>query len=101
MASMAREAWTDERLDDLNAKVDRLDQRMEGGFAEMREEFRAVRGEMRDEFRSLRGEIGAEFHGVRGEIAAMNRSFQQLTWGLIGAILVGFLSTAAAIVTQL
>lgn len=34
-----REAWTDERLDDLNRRVD-------GGFTEMRTEFRAVRREM-------------------------------------------------------
>lgn len=33
------ERWTDERLDDLNKKVD-------DGFAEMRMEFRAVRTEM-------------------------------------------------------
>ena len=38
---MAREAWTDERLDDLNARVER-------GFGE-------VKGEIRD----LRVEIGA------------------------------------------
>jgi hypothetical protein len=46
MAVMAREAWTDERLDDLNARVAGIDRRMEAGFAEVREEFRAVRGEM-------------------------------------------------------
>jgi hypothetical protein len=90
MASMARDAWTDERLDDLKGKVERLDQRMETGFAEVREEFRAVRAEMK-----------SEFQAVRGEIAELNRSFRQLTWGLIGAMLVGFLSTTAAILTQL
>jgi tetrahydromethanopterin S-methyltransferase subunit B len=71
MAVMAREAWTDERLDDLNKKVDNLDHRMEAGFAEMREEFRAVRGEL-----------------------------SRLTYGLIGTMLVGFLGTITAIVTQ-
>jgi hypothetical protein len=94
MASMAREAWTDERLDDLKGSVD-------AGFSEMRQEFRSVRSEMREEFRGVRGEMREEFQGVRGEIAAMNRSFQQLTWGLIGAMLVGFLGTTAAIITQL
>ena len=38
-----RERWTDDRLDDLNGKVDAL--RME-----MKTEFTAVRGEMRDRF---------------------------------------------------
>ena len=90
MATVVRDAWTDERLDDLNKRVD-------GGFGEMRQEFRSIREEMRDEFRAVRGEI----QGVRNEVASLSRSFQQLTWGLIGAILVGFLSTAAAIISQL
>ncbi|MBS1879257.1 MAG: hypothetical protein JST31_07075, partial [Actinobacteria bacterium] len=109
------DTWTDERLDDLNRKVDQ-------GFADTRTEFRALRQDMRDEFTNVRGEIGsvrgelsgeigsvrneiggvrAEIGEVRSELAAMNRTFLQLAWGLIGAILVGFLSTAAAIVTQL
>lgn len=46
MAVMAREAWTDERLDDLNRRVGDLDRRTETGFGEMRMEFRAVRGEI-------------------------------------------------------
>ena len=36
---LMRERWTDERLDDLNKKVD-------DGFAETRAEFRAVRAEI-------------------------------------------------------
>lgn len=71
MAVMAREVWTDERLDDLNVRVDRLEQRMDAGFAEMRGEFRALRADI-----------------------------QHLTYGLIGTMLVGFLGTIAAIVTQ-
>lgn len=90
MAVMARETWTDERLDDLNKKVD-------DGFKEMRTEFRAVRSEMQNEFQGLRGEI----QGVRDEVAAMNRNLMQLTWGLIGTMLVGFLGTIVAIATQM
>lgn len=41
MTVMAREAWTDERLDDLNKRVDRLEVRMNAGFEEMRREFAA------------------------------------------------------------
>ena len=54
MAVMAREVWTDERLDDLNARVGRLENRMDSGFAEMRQEFVAVRAEMKQEFRAIR-----------------------------------------------
>jgi len=89
MAVMAREEWTDQRLDDLNKRVEDIDQRMETGFAEMREEFRAMRGEMQSEFQATRAEIGA-----------VSRHLMQLTWGLIGTMLVGFLGTIAALVTQ-
>ncbi len=83
MAVMAREAWTDNRLDDLNKKVDE-------GFKEMREEFRAMRAETKGELQAIRAEIGA-----------LNRTVAQLAYGLIGALLVGFLGTIVAIVTQI
>ena len=41
-----REKWTDERLDDLNAKVDR-------GFDELRTEMRSMRAEMNARFDAL------------------------------------------------
>lgn len=44
---MAREAWTDERLDDLT-------KRMDTGFKEVKGEIKEVKGEIRD----LRLEIG-------------------------------------------
>jgi predicted nuclease with TOPRIM domain len=82
MAVVARETWTDERLDDLrenvnqrfdevDKKIDNLDRRTEAGFAEVREEFRALRTEL-----------------------------SHLTYGLIGTMLVGFLGTIVALVTQ-
>lgn len=94
MAVMAREAWTDERLDDLNKKVD-------DGFKEMRTEFRTVRAQMKGEFQAVRGEMASGFQGVRDEIATLNRNLMQLTWGLIGTMLVGFLGTIVAIATQM
>lgn len=78
MAVMARETWTDDRLDDLKQRTDE-------GFREMREEFRAVR---------------EEIQGVRSEVAAMNRNLIQLTYSLIGTMLVGFLGVIATIITQ-
>jgi hypothetical protein len=62
-----REKWTDERLDDLNHKVDE-------GFRDMHEEFRAVRGEM----------------------SAMNRNFMSL----FALTLVGFSGTIAAVLAH-
>ena len=63
MAVMAREGWTDERLDDLNQKVD-------AGFKETKLEFRAVRAEMKAEFQAVRAEMKAEFKSVREEMKA-------------------------------
>jgi hypothetical protein len=83
MAVMAREEWTDRRLDDFRDNVDKrfdaLDKRVDDGFKDMREELRAV----------------------RGEISALNRHLMQLTWGLIGTMLVGFLGTIVAVATQM
>jgi hypothetical protein len=82
MAVMAREEWTDARLDDfkenvnqrfdeVDKRIDNLDRRMEAGFAEMRGEFRALKTEL-----------------------------SHLTYGLIGTLFVGFLGTIVALVTQ-
>ncbi len=78
-----RDAWTDERLDDLNHRVDE-------GFKEMREEFRAIRLESK-----------TEFAAVRSEMAAMNRTMLQIVVGGFGVMLVGFAGTIATILTQI
>ena len=45
---MPREKWTDERLDDLNKKVD-------NGFAEVKADLREIRGEIKELNRALYG----------------------------------------------
>jgi hypothetical protein len=78
MAVMAREAWTDERLDDLNVRVESIDRRMEAGFKEMREEFRAVRMEM----------------------AAQTAMLNQTIYRLFGGMIVTWIVGVVAILTQ-
>ena len=70
-----RETWTDERLDDLNHRVD-------DGFKEMRAEFRALRSEMSTQF------------------AAQQRMMIQLFGGMFATMLVGFLGTIAAVISH-
>jgi hypothetical protein len=82
MAVMAKEAWTDERLDDLNQRVDE-------GFKETREEFRAVRSEMKSEFQAVRAEIGA-----------LHRMTFQLFAGMILTLVFGFGGMIVALITQ-
>jgi hypothetical protein len=67
MAVMAREAWTDERLDDLK-------EQMNNGFGE-------VKGEIR--------ELRVEINSIRTEI---NHRFEKLNYTLIAA-LVGLVAT--------
>ena len=77
MAVMAREEWTDKRLDDLNKKVD-------DGFKEMRTEFRALRSEMTE---------------IRSELGALNRTIHQFLFAVVGTIFLGFMGTIAALIT--
>jgi hypothetical protein len=67
MAVMAREAWTDERLDDLKEHMDE-------GFREVKAELRATRIELKDDIKEL------------------NRRFDRLNFTLIAG-LVGLLAT--------
>ncbi|HET9152819.1 MAG TPA: hypothetical protein VFN85_01735 [Solirubrobacterales bacterium] len=71
-----REKWTDERLDDLNAKVDK-------GFAE-------TKAEMREGF----ARVDADIRELRSEINGLNSRFDALN----GRLLAGFFVVLAAIV---
>jgi hypothetical protein len=79
MAVMAREAWTDERLDDLARRMDR-------GFEE-------VKGEVRD----LRTEMNARFAAVDARFDAMQRTmiigFVTLIGSVVASVLGGILLT--------
>ncbi len=110
MAVMERPNWTDERLDDLNGKVD-------GGFGEMRTEFRSVRTDMREELAALRTDMREELAAVRtdmredlagvrkdmravqAEIGALNRTIHQFMFAMVGTVFLGFTGTIAALIT--
>jgi hypothetical protein len=98
MPTMVREAWTDERLDDLKDHMDE-------GFREVRADLRCLRNEVggvRGEIGGLRGEIGEireEVGELRGEMkagfAAITRTLQ-IGFGLMGTFfvaLVGLIGT--------
>ena len=77
--TMPREQWTDERLDDLNAKVDR-------GFAdtkaEMREGFAETKAEMREGF----ARVNEDIRELRGEIHALDRNLIAGLFVIVAAI---------------
>jgi hypothetical protein len=101
---MARESWTDERLDDLTHRVDQGFNKNEREFQavrlEMRTEFAAVRQEMRTEFAGVRQEIGGvrgEIGGVRGEIGGLRGDLLALHRMLIRIAVGGFIIFTAGI----
>ncbi|MGN6275057.1 MAG: hypothetical protein ACTHNP_03885 [Solirubrobacterales bacterium] len=77
MAVMAREAWTDNRLDDLNERVGRFEGRVDVGFGEMRREFRSVRTEM------------------AAQAEMLNRTMYRLFGGMLVAWVVGVIAIIA------
>lgn len=108
---MERKPETDKRQGDLSLRVESIDRRMETGFAEMREEFRVVRGEMKGEsqadrqevatgFASVRTEIKSEFQAVRAEMAAHVANLNQTMYRLFGGLIVAWVVGVIAIIAQ-
>ena len=79
MAVMAREKWTDERLDDLAERVDR-------GFAEVKGEVRDLRAEMNQRFDSLTGETNSRFDAMQ---RTMVIGFASIVASVVGAVVAG------------
>lgn len=79
MAVMAREKWTDERLDDLAGRVDR-------GFAEVKGEVRDLRAEMNQRFDSLQGETNSRFDSMQ---RTMVIGFASIVASVVGAVIAG------------
>ena len=61
-----REAWTDERLDDLNERVTELGRRMDDGFNRIHEDIRSLDAKMD-------AKIDAKVDGLRLETKANSR----------------------------
>jgi hypothetical protein len=83
--TMPREKWTDERLDDLNKKVD-------DGFADTKAEMRAGFLRVDGQIKELRREMNARFDSVDNRFDSMKTSidarFDALNRNLIGGLVV-------------
>jgi hypothetical protein len=84
MATAMRDAWTDERLDDLNHRVDE-------GFRRLDADIRALRGEMSQ----LRGEMNERFDRVDRRFESLQRTLI-LSFGGIVAALIGLIASIVA-----
>jgi uncharacterized coiled-coil DUF342 family protein len=84
MATMAREAWTDERLDDLKTSMHREFGQVQRQFDQVQRQFDQVHQDIRD----LRGEV----NGLRETMNARFDSLQRtlaLGYGSIIATVIG------------
>lgn len=74
-----RSNWTDERLDDLNTRVDqgfnRVEAQIRGVRVAMRNEFASVRQDMKDEFASVRQEMKEGFALMEKRFERMEKRF--------------------------
>lgn len=78
-----REAWTDERLDDLS-------QRVSQGFSDVRAEISDVRSEVR----SLRADMNERLSEANERIDSLNRTLLQCFLGLTTLMVTGFIGIA-------
>jgi len=90
MAVMAREAWTDERLDDLTKRVDE-------GFAEVKGEIRQLRTAMDANASELRKETRTDFDSVHARLDSMQRTIiiclATLSSGIIASVAAAVLAS--------
>jgi hypothetical protein len=93
MQTMAREAWTDERLDDLAKGVGEV----RAEVRELRTEMGHVReelGELRAEIKGLRETTDARFDAVDKRFDDVMRTMQ-IGFGLIGVVLAALVGMVA------
>lgn len=89
-----RDAWTDERLDDLNGKVDE-------GFNRVNADLRASRTATKTEILELRSEMNERFDRVDRRFEGIDHRFDSMQRTLVisfGGITAGLLGVIASIV---
>jgi uncharacterized coiled-coil DUF342 family protein len=108
-----REKWTDERLDDMNARMgegfDRIDKdirEVRSEVAGLRDDLSAavtgVRGDLSDVRNDLRKELNDEVTGLRVEMSdrfeATHRLIVQVGAGLFGTMAMGFVGMVLTLI---
>jgi hypothetical protein len=104
MAVMARETWTDERLDDLKGQMierfDQVDADIDRRFAQVDQRFGRVETQMKEGFARIDKEVGelrGEMKEMRGDIKATQRLMVQGFIGICTLMGTGFAITVTGI----
>lgn len=79
-----REKWTDERLDDMSARVSEGFGRLDSDLRDLRSDLNGLRSDMRSEFGAVRAEMSSRFE-------ATQRLIIQVGAGMFGTMAVGFI----------
>jgi len=87
-----REKWTDERLDDLNAKVDRGFDRLDTDMRGLRGEMQALRAEMNARFDEMNARFDEMSSRIDRRLDAMNRN---MFW-FVGALAIAIVASNLA-----
>lgn len=96
MEALARQSWTDDRLDDRFDRLEaEMDQRFKRVEAEMKAAFRseiaASSTELRREIREGNAELRSEIATLSSQFAALNQTLIRVAFSLVIALAVGVL----------
>ena len=91
-----RDKWTDERLDDLNAKVDRGFERIDGEIADLRAEMNARFDQMNARFEQMDARFEQMNARMDQRFDALGQRFESLyrtLLGFVGALIIALLAS--------
>jgi hypothetical protein len=88
----------DQHIASIEAKVDRLEKKIDAGFAEMRADSIEVRAQIVSTERALRGEMVAATGGLRGEMVAARNDARADFRTLIGVVIAMWTATVLGVV---
>jgi hypothetical protein len=104
MQTMARESWTDERLDDLTKHMDRGFDRVDARFERVEGSIHELRAEMDRRFDKVDArfdQVDARSERLDARLDSIQRTMALGAIAMSGAFLAGFGGIAALIATQL
>lgn len=84
---MPREKWTDERLEDLNKKVDVGFARVDAQIERLDGDIKELRRDMNNQIGGLRSEMNARFEKVDERFEALNRNMIGGFFVIVAAII--------------